>query len=156
MSDSCDSPVPGVRDDDLKRVLPVFTQVPLTDVADADRFFREVQRLADDRAAMTWPNEGQGETAMFVLVPRPREVVWTLAQRVTGVKNVVDPRADLLPLFGRLFFLNKDGSRGRCIDLPGDVDATLDWAGAERPRANACRYLVPCVGAPCLTPRRCA
>ena len=127
MAETNDHPIAGVSDDDLSDVVSGYPSVPLTEAEDADRFMREIRRLAEFRAQSDWPNENSGGIAVFVMVGRPRQYESKFGEVVGSTTKVLDLRANIVPLFGKLFILNKDGSNGFSTSLPGDENAILDW-----------------------------
>ena len=120
-------PVSGVSDDDLQEVIGDYVSLPLTDEQDSERFIREVRRLADTRAQAKWPGEGTGEMSVFVQVERPRQVEGKMRKAGVSVTKVLDLRANDVLLFGRVFFLSTDASKGFFAPLPDEDHAVLDW-----------------------------
>ena len=127
MPETNDFPISGVSDDVLRDVVSGYPTIPLTEAGDADRFIREIRRLAEFRAQSNWPEENSGEIAVFVMVGRPRQYVSKVREVAGPILGVLDLCANVVPLFGKLFILNKDGSNGFSISLPVDENAILDW-----------------------------
>ena len=116
-------PVAGVDDQLLKAVTSELPSLPNARVDDADRFAQGVRALVEERAQRNWPNEGDGDdVAVFILVDRPRET----GDRFDAIP-IMDPVATDERLLGRLFFMNRDASRGRYIALPTESADVGDW-----------------------------
>ena len=114
--------VPGVSDEDIAAAVQHLPKVPITNVGDPDRFFREIRHLVEERAQASWPNEGDAEVAAFVMVPYPRQV-----KERYDIERVLDLRAVPRPVLGDLFFLSIDGTNGCAMQMPvGDAEI-LDW-----------------------------
>ena len=114
--------IPGVDDRQLALVAESFLRIPNIRAEPADRFAQAVRTLVEKRAQANWPNEGESDLAVFVMVDRPRQI----GER-HGAKPFVDPRAKDDPLLGRLFFANGDASAGRSMPIPTEPDAVLEW-----------------------------
>ena len=118
MSDS----VGGVADRDLAAVVGLLPALPNIGAEPADRFAQAVRALVENRAQREWPNEGDEDLAVFIMVDHPRPV---------GERHGGRPFADLIaksePLLGRLFFANRDASSGRVIVLPTEPNAIVEW-----------------------------
>lgn len=127
MANPKDASIPGVNDSDLASSVLDYPAQPLVDADEADRFCNQIRRLADSRAQSNWPNENSGDSAVFVMVKWPRSVREELSSVLGSLESVLDPQANLVPLFGRLFILNRDGSRGFVASLPCGTKDILDW-----------------------------
>ena len=117
------SPVAGTDDQLLKSAVGELPALPNIRADDADRFAQGVRTLVERRAQKNWPKENDSDNvAVFILVDRPRE---------TGdqfdATPVMDPVATDERILGRLFFMNRDGSKGRYIDLPTEPARIGDW-----------------------------
>ena len=117
------SPVAGTDDQLLKSAVGELPALPNIRADDADRFAQGIRALVEGRAQRNWPRENDSEdVAVFILVERPRE---------TGdqfeAMPIMDPVATDERLLGRLFFMNRDASRGRYIDLPTEPARIGDW-----------------------------
>ena len=117
------SPVAGTDDQLLKSAVGELPALPNIRADDADRFAQGVRALVEGRAQRNWPRENDSEdVAVFIFVDRPRE---------TGdqfeAMPIMDPVATDEKLLGRLFFMNRDASRGRYIDLPTEPARIGDW-----------------------------
>ena len=104
----------------LRALLP---SLPNVRAEAADRFAQAIRALVESRAQDEWPNEGEEDVAVFVMVDRPRQV---------GEKHGAHPFADLIakeePILGRLFLTNRDASGGRFMQMPvTDPNAILEW-----------------------------
>ena len=116
-------PVAGTDDQLLKSAVGELPALPNTRADDADRFAQGVRALVEGRAQRNWPNESDlDDVAVFILVDRPRET----GDRF-GAIPIMDPVATDDRLLGRLFFMNRDASKGRCIDLPTESAEIGDW-----------------------------
>ena len=117
------SPVAGTDDQLLKSAIDELPALPNIRADDADRFAQGVRALVEGRAQRNWPNESdRDDVAVFILVDRPRET----GDRF-GALPIMDPVATDERLLGRLFFMNRDASKGRCIDLPTESSEIGDW-----------------------------
>ena len=115
--------VASTHDQLLKAAASELPSLPNARVDDADRFAQGVRALVEERAQRNWPNEGDGDdVAVFILVDRPRET----GDRFDAIP-IMDPVATDERLLGRLFFMNRDASRGRYIDLPTESVDVGDW-----------------------------
>ena len=117
------SPVAGTDDQLLKSAVGELPALPNIRADDADRFAQGVRALVEGRAQRSWPSESDSDdVAVFILVERPRE---------TGEQfeatPIMDPVATDERLLGRLFFMNRDASRGRYIELPTEPARIGDW-----------------------------
>ena len=116
-------PVAGADDQLLKAAASELPALPNARADDADRFAQGVRALVEGRAQKNWPNEGdRDDVAVFILVDRPRET----GDRFSAIP-IMDPVATDERLLGRLFFMNRDASRGRYIDLPTEPAEVGDW-----------------------------
>ena len=124
--------IPGVEDKELETVAGFVPSIPNLRAAPADRFAQEVRTLLECRAQHGWPNEGEADVAVFVLVDYPRK----FGERHGG-KPFMDPLEQGTPLLGRVFFCSLDATHGQTIPLPTEANAISDWlrdAGlGERP-----------------------
>lgn len=117
------SPVAGTDDQLLKSAVGELPALPNIRADDADRFAQGVRALVESRAQMNWPNESdRDDVAVFILVDRPRET----GDRFAAIP-IMDPVATDERLLGRLFFMNRDASKGRRIDLPTEPSEIGDW-----------------------------
>ena len=117
------SPVAGTDDQLLKSAVGELPALPNARADDADRFAQGVRALVEGRAQRNWPNEGDRDNvAVFLLVDRPRET----GDRFDAIP-IMDPLATDERLLGRLFFMNRDASRGRYINLPTESAEIGDW-----------------------------
>ncbi len=114
--------IPGVNDQELLAALKNLASVPAPTTDDADRFARETHAIAESRAQGGWSGEGESDLAVFVLTPYPR-----LAGDRFGAAAVSNLIASSRPILGEMFFLNRDASYGRCMELPTDSDGIVDW-----------------------------
>ena len=114
--------IPGVDSQQLAAVAGLLPELPNFRAEAADRFSQAVRALVETRARNAWPNEGDADIAVFVMVDHPRQVGET-----HGAHPFVDPLAKSDPLLGRLYFANSDASRGRAMPIPTDPDAILEW-----------------------------
>ena len=116
--------IPGVDTQQLADVAGLLPELPNIRAEPVDRFVQGVRRLAETRAQRAWPNEGDADCAVFVMVDHPRLV---------GEKHGAEPFTDLVatddPLLGKLFFATRDASRGQVRPLPADPNAILNWIG---------------------------
>ena len=115
--------IPGVDDKQLAAVASLLPSLPNVRAEAADRFAQAIRALVESRAQDEWPNEGEEDVAVFVMVDRPRQV---------GEKHGAHPFADLIakeePILGRLFLTNRDASGGRFMQMPvTDPNAILEW-----------------------------
>ena len=112
----------GVDNRQLAAVAGLLPELPNVRAEAADRFSQAVRTLVEKRARNAWPNEGDTDVAVFVMVHHPRQI---------GEKHrahpFVDPLAKGDPLLGRLYFANGDASRGRSMPMPTAPDAILEW-----------------------------
>jgi len=116
-------PVPGVKDELIAAVAGVLPELPNVRADIVDRFTQGVRALVEIRAQAGWPSGATDhDVAVFVFVDRPREI----GERF-GAKPVMDPAATEDPLLGRLFFMNRDASTGRGMELPTDNGALMEW-----------------------------
>ena len=116
------SQIPGVAEDDIAAVANLIPGLPNLQAGVPDRFAQAVLSLVEKRACQGWPNEGDDDVAVFVMVGYPREV----GQR-HGAAPFTDPLATATPLLGRIFFTNCDASAGRSMSLPTDQTGILEW-----------------------------
>lgn len=118
--------IPGVDTQQLADVAGLLPELPNIRAEPVDRFVQGVRRLAEIRAQRTWPNEGDADFAVFVMVDHPRQV---------GEKHGAEPFADLVakddPVLGKLFFATRDASRGQVRPVPTDSNRILDWVGDQ-------------------------
>ena len=114
--------IPGVDTQQLAAVVGLLPDLPNIRAEPADRFAQAVRTLVEKRAQNAWPNEGDADLAVFILVDHPRQI---------GVRHGAAPFADLLakdcPLLGNLYFANRDASHGQFMSIPTDPDAILNW-----------------------------
>ena len=123
MSRDSSLPVAGADDQLLKSAVGELPALPNTRADDADRFAQSVRALVEGRAQRDWPSERDSDdVAVFILVDRPRET----GNRFDAIP-IMDPVATDERLLGRLFFMNRDASKGRCIDLPTKSAEVGDW-----------------------------
>ena len=117
------SPVAGTDDQLLKSAVGELPALPNARADDADRFAQGVRALVERRAQRNWPNESdRDDVAVFLLVDRPRET----GDRFDAIP-IMDPVATDVRLLGRLFFMNRDASKGRSIELPVSPSEIDDW-----------------------------
>ena len=118
--------IPGVDTQQLADVAGLLPELPNIRAEPVDRFVQGVRRISEIRAQRAWPNEGDADCAVFVMVEHPRLV---------GEKHGAEPFADLVakdePLLGKLFFATRDASRGQVRPLPTDSNAILNWIGDQ-------------------------
>ena len=114
--------IPGVEDEQLAAVAGLFPDLPNLRAEPADRFAQAVRTLVENRARRDWPNEGEADLAVFVMVDHPRRV----GER-HGARPFADPLAKDDPLLGHLFFANRDASAGRFMSIPTDPNAIIEW-----------------------------
>lgn len=114
--------VPGVDSQRLAVAAGRFLELPNIRAEPADRFAQAVRALVEKRAQKNWPNEGEADLAVFVMVDHPRPV-----GEKYGASPFVDPIAKDTPLLGHLFFSNRDASAGRFMPIPTEGDAILEW-----------------------------
>lgn len=114
--------IPGVDDQQIAAVAGLLPDLPNIRAEAADRFSQAVRALVETRARNAWPNEGDADIAVFVMVEHPRQI-----GEKHGAHPFVDPLAKSGPLLGRLYFANGDASRGRAMPIPTDPDAILEW-----------------------------
>ena len=114
--------IPGVEDKQLAAVAGLLPELPNIRAEPADRFAQAVRTLVESRARREWPNEGEADLAVFVMVDHPRQV----GER-HGARPFADPLAKDDPLLGHLFFANRDASAGRFMSIPTDPNAILEW-----------------------------
>lgn len=108
-------PLPGVKDADLGNTTRTLLNSPDVLASRIDRFFGQVQAIAELRAQSGWKNEGTQKLAIFVQCPHPRPA----AASVNGTP-VADLDATGEPILGRLFLMNPDVSQGFFISLPNE------------------------------------
>lgn len=121
------SPVAGTDDQLLKSAVGELPALPNIRADDADRFAQGVRALVEGRAQRNWPRENDSEdVSVFIFVDRPRE---------TGdqfdAMPIMDPVATDERLLGRLFFMNRDASRGCYIYLPTEPARIGDWISLQ-------------------------
>ena len=114
--------IPGVDNQQLAAVAGLLPELPNIRAEPADRFAQAVRTLVEKRARRAWPNEGDADLAVFVMVDRPRQV-----GQDHGARPFVDPLAQHDPVLGHLFFANGDASRGHFMSIPTKPNAILDW-----------------------------
>lgn len=114
--------IPGVDDQQLAAVAGLLPELPNIRAEPADRFAQAVRNLVEKRAQKAWPNEGDADFAVFVMVNHPRQV-----GEDHGALPFADPLAKDDPLLGRLFFANRDASAGRFMSVPTESNAILEW-----------------------------
>lgn len=114
--------IPGVEDRELIGAMRSLASVPPSSLPDEGRFAREVHRIAEARCQSGWRGEDESDVAVFLLSRYPRE---------DGGRFGATPVSDLIasgrPVLGKLFFLNKDASSGRGVNLPVEPDCMVDW-----------------------------
>ena len=114
--------IPGVDTQQLADVAGLLPELPNIRAEPVDRFVQGVRRLAEIRAQQAWPNEGDADFAVFVMVDHPRLV---------GEKHGAEPFTDLVakddPVLGKLFFATRDASRGQVRPVPTDSNRILNW-----------------------------
>lgn len=103
-----------VDDEDLKLVTHTLVDQPDLDADVADRFFGQVQALAEDRAKREWPGEDTGDMAVFIRAEYPRAI----AEAVAAAETTADLIGTSEPLLGRVFILDKNASQGFSSTLP--------------------------------------
>jgi hypothetical protein len=131
MADEFPGPIPGVSESELAGAAQSFTKIPTSTLNDHERFSISVRALVEARARTGWKNEGASDVAAFVLTPYPRDVGEKL-----GAKGVSDLEATDDPILGRIFFLNRDASSGRGMDLPTAPNELLEWLIARKLENN--------------------
>lgn len=94
-------PPPGVKDADLCKVTRVLLNAPDVLASRVDRFFGQIQAIAELRAQSGWENEGTSKLSIFVQTPYPRAA----AVSINGMP-VADLDATKEPILGRLFLMN--------------------------------------------------
>ena len=114
--------IPGVDTEQLAAVASLLPKLPNTRAEPADRFAQAVRTLVEKRAQNAWPNEGDADLAVFVMVDHPRQ-----AGQKHGARPFLDPLAQGDPVLGHLFFANGDASRGHVMPIPTEANAILDW-----------------------------
>ena len=114
--------IPGVDTEQLAAVASLLLKLPNTRAEPADRFAQAVRTLVEKRAQNAWPNEGDADLAVFVMVDHPRQ-----AGQKHGARPFLDPLAQGDPVLGHLFFANGDASRGHVMPIPTEANAILDW-----------------------------
>lgn len=114
--------VPGTDDKQLARVACRLPELPDIGAEPADRFAQAVRTLVEKRARNEWPNEGDADVAVFVMVDYPRQI----GER-HGAVPFADPASKEDPILGRLFFANRDASFGRSMPIPIDPNAIIEW-----------------------------
>lgn len=122
--------IADVDDEELKLVTRTLVDQPDVDADVVDRFFGQVQALAEDRARRGWPGEGEPDIAVFVRADYPRE----LAAGLAAEQPVADLIGTSAPLLGRIFVLDRNASQGFCGSFsysePGEI---LEWLAANLP-----------------------
>ena len=114
--------IPGVDDQQLAAVVGLFPELPNIGAELPARFAQAVRALVEKRAQEKWPNEGEEDLAVFIMVDHPRRI-----GKQHGAIPFADPIAKDEPLLGRLFFANRDSSSGRFMTLPTKSNAILEW-----------------------------
>ena len=114
--------IPGVENQELAAVASLVPELPNVRAAPADRFAQSVRALVERRAQAGWPNEGEADLAVFVLVDYPRQI-----GEACGGTPFADPIAQGTPLLGRLFFSSADASHGQFILMPTEASEILEW-----------------------------
>ena len=116
------APVPGTDDKVLAAVAGNLPSIPSPNLDEPERFAQAARRLVETRAQSGWPNEAAEGFAAFVLVEMPRRF-----DQKFSTSPVVDPLFTSSSLLGRLFFMNRDCSAGRSIEMPCSQSELLDW-----------------------------
>ena len=114
--------IPGVDNQQFASVAGLLPELPNIRAEPADRFAQAVRTLVEKRARRAWPNEGDADLAVFVMVDRPRQV-----GQDHGARPFLDPLAQDDPVLGHLFFANGDASRGHVMSIPTKANAIVDW-----------------------------
>ncbi len=114
--------VPEVEDHELAAVASLFPELPNLRAELADRFAQAVRGLVETRAQNGWPSEGDSTEAVFLMVDHPRQI-----GEIFGATPFTDLRAKHEPIFGRLFFTNRDASAGRQMPMPTSSNEILEW-----------------------------
>ena len=114
--------ISGVDNEELAAIASLVPELPNVRAAPADRFAQSVRGLVERRAQAGWPNEGEADLAVFVLVDYPRQIGEEL-----GGTPFVDPIAQRTPLLGRVFFSSADASHGQFIPMPANAYEILEW-----------------------------
>lgn len=117
-----EEPIPGVTEAEVAGAVRNLASIPATTLDDHERFLVGVRSLVEARARAGWPNEGAGNVGVFLLVPYPRKV----GERF-GARAVTDLIATGDPVLGKIFFLNRDASSGRALELPAGPNEILEW-----------------------------
>jgi hypothetical protein len=124
MTAESSGPITDVRDDDLKAVTRTLVSQPDLSADKVDRFFGQIQALAEDRARRNWPSEAAETMALFIRTDYTRP----------AGKDVNDkkPAADMIgtdePLLGRMFVLDTNASQGWSIALPhSEPGELIEW-----------------------------
>jgi len=112
---TADEPPRGVKDADLSNTTRTLLNSPDVLASRVDRFFGQVQAIAELRAQSGWRNEGDQRLAIFVQCPYPRPA----AASLNGTP-VADLDATGEPILGRLFLMNPDASQGFFVSLPNE------------------------------------
>jgi hypothetical protein len=117
----------GVKDGDLIAVTQGLIAAPDFQASRVDRFFGQVQAIAEMRAQSGWKNESSADISVFVQARYPR----VAAEPLRGVP-VADLDATNEPILGNLFLLNGDASQGFSVPLPsGSPGELLTWLGIQ-------------------------
>ena len=121
-----DGPISGINDDDIGVAAQKLPDLPALKASDPDRFVIEIRHLIEERAQAGWPSESDANVAAFVMVPYPRQV-----KERYQIERVLDLRANLKPVLGKLLFLSNDGTHGCAMPMPTNDADILDWLEAE-------------------------
>jgi len=122
MADKESERIAGVEDEELAAVAGLIPALPNMRASRADRFAQAVRSLVERRAQEGWPNEGEADVAVFVLVDYPRKV-----GQVHGGRPFADPVGQGTSLLGRMFFSSADATHGQFIPIPTEPGAILEW-----------------------------
>ena len=122
MSTEVSNSMSGVDDQQLAAVASLLPELPNIGAEPADRFAQAVRTLVEKRAQKKWPNEGEADVAVFVMVDHPRQI----GEKHGGVP-FADPIAKDEPLLGYLFFASRDALSGRYMTLPTKPNVILEW-----------------------------
>ena len=127
--------IPGVEDDQIAATAGLIPTLPNIRADLANRFAQAVRSLVENRAQQGWPNEGQQDIAVFVMVDHPRRV-----GEYYGAEPFADPIATADPLLGKIFFSSVDASSGRAMLMPADHNSIIEWL--EDSNMATCPFVV--------------
>lgn len=114
--------ISGVSDEEIADTTALLPTLPNIQAQPVDRFIQAVRSIVEKRAWKQWPNEGPEDVAVFLMVDHPRPI-----GEHHGAQPFTDPIATTDPLFGHLFFANRDASNGRVMPMPTHPRAVLEW-----------------------------